>query len=227
MRLPRLLLALSACLPWMLAASPVRAAETDFQLWSPIVIQGDISKRWRGFFEIQPRFSENASTLDRAIIRPAVGYRLDRHHSVWLGYLYSPVLEPEFTQEHRVFQQFLAEHSVGKLALVNRTRLEERFLEDVHGTPLRLRHMLRLSHPLDPKKRWSVIAYDEVFWNLNTVSGGPEAGFDQNRLFVGLGRVLNKNARLEAGYLWNWVDRPGDSPNRSNNVLVTSLVYTW
>ena len=37
---------------------------------------------------------------------------------------------------------------------------------------------------------WAVVAYDEIFVNLNTVGTtqgkGPAAGFDQNRVLVGI-----------------------------------------
>lgn len=216
-----------ALLGLLAGAVPARAAESDFQVWSPLILQGDLSKRWRGYFELQPRFGAKATELDRFIVRPAVGYRLNRHVSVWLGYLWTPIPEPEFSNEHRIFQQLLAEHRAGKLSITNRTRLEQRMLEDADGTSLRLRHMLRLAYPIDPKKKWAVVLYDELFWNLNTVRSGPESGFDQNRIFLGLSRTVNQSVRLEGGYLWNFINQTGTRPNRNNDVLVLSLIYTW
>ncbi len=51
---------------------------------------------------------------------------------------------------------------------------------------------------------WAVVAYDEIFVNLNTVGTtqgkGPAAGFDQNRVFVGINRTFSKYLNMDIGY---------------------------
>ncbi len=48
------------------------------------------------------------------------------------------------------------------------------------------------------------MAYDEVFVNPNKVGvaqgKGPDAGFDQNRFFVGINRTFGKHFNMDAGY---------------------------
>jgi len=220
--LPALLLASGLlCVP----ASQARAADTDFQQWTQVTLQGPLSKRWLGYFEVQPRFGQDASALERLILRPALGYRLNKNVSLWQGYGWTPQFQPAYGDEHRLYQQLLVESKHGKTALTNRTRLEERLIEGAGGTSVRFRHMARFAYPISRDRRWSVIAYDEFFFNLNSTESGPKSGFDQNRLYLGISRQLNPQVRLETGYIWNYVNRTS-GPDRSLNVLYTWLAIT-
>ena len=42
--------------------------------------------------------------------------------------------------------------------------------------------------------------YDEIFVNLNTVGNGPDSGFDQNRLFLGMNRQFTEHFNMDLGY---------------------------
>jgi hypothetical protein len=55
------------------------------------------------------------------------------------------------------------------------------------------------------KTKWSVVACDEPFFNLNTVNNGPRGGFNQNWLFLGINRRFNNHLNAEVGYLNNYV----------------------
>lgn len=207
------------------AASPARA-DVDNQQWTLITLQKELTARWRAYFEVQPRFGEDASGTERLIVRPAIGYRLNDKVSIWQGYGWTPLLEPSFADEHRVFQQLLFEDKLGETSLINRTRLEERFIEGAGGASVRLRNMLRLAHPVSADKRWTVVGYHELFWNLNSTDTGPVSGFDQNRLFLGVSRQMNQELRVETGYLLNHINSPRTSDNRRLNVWVVQMAFT-
>jgi hypothetical protein len=85
------------------------------------------------------------------------------------------------------------------------SRLEERTVNIGPGVSYRARQQAILIDPLDPD--WSLVATEEYFVNLNTVSWGPVAGFDQNRLFVGVGYQMDSRWRTEFGYLNNYINR--------------------
>ena len=218
---------LATCLLTTLGAGarPARASDTDLQQWTLLSVQKDLSKRWIGYFEVQPRFGGDVSELNRLILRPAIGYRIRPNISLWQGYAWTPEYSPEFKSEHRSFQQLLVENRLRKTDLVNRTRLEQRFIDDAGDTALRLRHMVRLVHPFTANSKWSLVASDEVFWNLNSTDAGPEAGFDQNRLFLGVNHRLNPQLQIEAGYLINQINAPRTSPNRRFNVIFVGMFY--
>jgi len=219
------LIACGVALHLTTVAAPVCADESDTQQWTVITVDKDLSKRWRGFFELQPRFGQNISTAERIIVRAAAGYRINSKLSVWQGYGWTPQLEPEFNNEHRPFQQLLFEDTLGKTRLTSRTRLEERFIDGAGGTEFRLRSLVRLSHPISADHRWAAVGYDEVFWNLNSTDRGPVSGFDQNRLFLGVSRQVNPELRVETGYLWNHVNLPRTSENRRLDVWVVQFAF--
>lgn len=219
------LLAGCAALCLSIPAAPARADESDTQQWTILTIEKDLSKRWRGYFEIQPRFGQDISKLDRLIIRPAIGYRVNSKLSLWQGYGWTPAFEPEFNDEHRLYQQVLFEDKLGKTTFSSRTRLEERFIEGAGSTSVRFRSMLRFMHPISADRKWAAVVYDELFFNLTSSSPGPVGGFDQNRLFLGVSRQLNEQLRVETGYLMNHINVPRTSENRRNDVWLVWFAY--
>lgn len=208
------------------ARSVSAEVENQGQLWFLATARGPISGRWLAYLEAQPRIS--GSGMEQLILRPAVGYQLTKRWSLWQGYGWTPSFDP-FRGENRIYQQSQVETPRGELPvhLVNRTRLEERWIEGVSGVSLRLRHMLRVVYPLDETKTWSLVAYDEPFVTLNRASGGPLPGFDRNRAFLGVGRGLGSGVNLEVGYLNQFVNTaPGNSDLLTHTALVW-LDYLW
>jgi hypothetical protein len=203
--------------------SGARADDSDTQQWSLLVVNKNLLKRWRAYFEIQPRFGEQLAVLDKLLVRPAIGYRLNGKLSLWQGYGWTPGFRPRFGDEHRFFQQFLYEDKLGGTSIVDRARLEERLIAGTGGMSLRFRNMIRVVHPISRDHRWLAIVWDEVFVHLNTLGNGPEAGFDQNRFFAGVGRDVNRHLRVETGYLLNNVNRPRTSSDRTNNVWLVQF----
>jgi hypothetical protein len=219
--------AVAACaLALSLPAVPARAADEDWQQWTLFLFQHEISDRWRAYFEIQPRIGSDFTTFERLIVRPAIGYRLTPKLSIWQGYGWTPLFSPQFADEHRPFQQLLYEDRIGRTSLVNRTRLEQRVIEGAGDVSVRARNFLRLAHPISRDGRWTIVGYDEIFWNLNSTPNGPVSGYDQNRLFVGVSRHINPQFRVETGYLLNTIDAPRRASNRIIHAWVTTFAFT-
>ena len=146
--------------------------------------------------------------LSGIVNQDAFGYRFDEHHSVYLGYAFqytTPPLARQDTTENRAWEQytFAMPTSAGKLQV--RSRLEQRTVNIGPGASVRLRELIGLNYPLD--KSWSLVASNEAFFNLNTVDWGPTAGFDQNRLSIGIGYQFNPTFRTEIGYMNQYIDR--------------------
>jgi Protein of unknown function (DUF2490) len=89
----------------------------------------------------------------------------------------------------------------------------------------RLRQMFRVTMPLESAPKFSLVGSNEVFMNLNRTDWGARSGFDQNRLFVGVGYGATSKLRLEAGYLNQYVDTA--TIDRRNHVLSTTLSYSF
>ncbi|MBM3458593.1 MAG: DUF2490 domain-containing protein [Armatimonadetes bacterium] len=217
-------------IPWLLAlallAGPGRAAradDNDSQQWTLITVQKSLSPRWKLYFEVQPRHGSDVGGIELLVLRPAIGYQLTPKLSVWQGYGWTRLLTPRFVGEHRSFQQLLYEDSFGRMAFTNRFRLEERFLDGLDGVSLRARYMVRLSYPISRDRRWSLVGYDELFWNLNSLDRGPESGLDRNRFFVGVGRQVSRQLRVETGYVQELSNLPRSPANRRLNVWLVTL----
>ncbi len=103
-----------------------------------------------------------------------------------------------------------------------RTRLEQRFLEGADDTGWRLRHMVRMTHPLGSSQRYDLTLWDEVFVNVNDTDWGARDGFDQNRLFAGIGVALAPRVRTEIGYLHQYVER-SSRPDAVGHTLSLNL----
>lgn len=205
----------------------------DLEQWSVVTLDTKLPKRFRLYAEAQPRLGDNLSSMDRLLVRSALGYQVTKSMSVWQGYAWTPQLQRLNVQtgrffdatddEQRIFQQLLFENQWKKLKVVNRTRLEQRMIDNAGGTSVRGRHMLRLAYPLTKSKKWHGVAYNELFINLNDTKRGPQSGFDQNRLFVGVNRQLGKHVSLEVGYLNNPVNVFNQPTNRMNHIILAAI----
>jgi hypothetical protein len=204
----------------------------DFQTWQIGAVHGHITKRFMGYLDTQNNeinltdkrgnsFNNNTHQ-GQLLVRAALGFQLTKTISLWSGYGWAPSFQPHFRNENQVWEQVLYERRFKHVNLSNRTRLEMRYIADTSGTAVRLRNQFRVAFPLG-KTRWSLVAYDEPFFNLNTVMNGPRQGFNQNWAFIGIGRQLSNTVNLDVGYLNNYVRNFRPVPDRINNVIFVSL----
>lgn len=205
--------------------SPASADDFDSQFWTLLTFNARYRTGLRLYAEVQPRLGNNYKEFTQLIVRPAVGYQINKNLSLWLGYGWTPTLNPDYNNEHRIFQQALLEHNLTGVQMVNRIRLEERSIEGAGGLSWRFRHQLRLVKPLDKINRLSLVGANELFWNLNSTPRGPRSGFDQTRPFIGLGYNVNKHTRVEAGYLLAYINPPRNAPNRHFDVFQLTVNY--
>lgn len=232
-----LLLLASAILLTGMANQTVKAdsdLKNDLQAWQVVTLQTKTGpgKRILGYLEVQPRTGNldssdtRTSDFSALIIRPAIGYQVNKHVSLWQGYAWAPQFLPFSRHENRLFQQMLIENKLKKITLVNRTRLEQRWLEGADRTSVRLRHMLRAAYPLGKNQKWSLVGSNELFVNLNSVEGGPQGGVDQNRVFLGLHRKFNKHVNAEAGYLNQYINAKDPIADRMNHVILLTVNFS-
>lgn len=216
---------------WLLAAVVSTAAEDtveDFRVWGVVTATGSLAplnpdlSRWKWWLEGQARTREDASEMDQAFIRTALGYALKDNLSLWLGYghFFPYPVTGDANDENRIFQQLLWSTGTSLGKFTSRTRLEQRFFDKNDDTGWRLREMLKLSHPLAGPL--NLVIADEVFINLNDTDFGAESGFDQNRAFAGFNYAFSKQWNTEFGYLNQYIDRATGSDNM-NHILLFSL----
>ena len=169
-----------------------------------------IADRFSIHSEAQFRYYETVSNFNQLLLRTGLNYKADIKATVTLGYAYidtdptftDAILEDTFftendVKEHRIFQQLITTGLIGNTRLEHRYRLEQRFITNSFEsfTAHRARYRLYVTYPL--YKQWYLSAYNEIFINLQ------DDVFDQNRLYGALGYKLDKNIRMECGYLKN------------------------
>jgi len=219
------LVLVSALLALPCLAQDLRPAlEHDAQSWTLLTAWGR-KERFRWYAEAQPRVSLTQGRFDRLLLRPAIGVQVSPDVSLWAGYAWTPLFNPGFRDEQRPFQQVLIEQRFGVVSLVNRARVEERFIANTSGPSFRLRHMVRAVVRFSADSPWGVAAYDELFVTVNSVVGGPQAGLDQNRAFLGVNYRFSPQWQLEGGYLNNFVFRPAPLAERMNHNVTVMVVF--
>lgn len=198
----------------------------DLQQWDVIMLNLPVTENKRVLFygEVQPRVGNlqdrgTNNDFTMLVLRTALGYQVTPNVSIWQGYGWTPIFEPVNLNENRIYQQLQIKSQFHKLELVNRTRLEERWIENTGKTSIRFRHILRAMYPLDKKERWYLVGSNEIFVTLKGVPNGPATGFDQNRLFVGVNRKLNPSLSLEAGYMNQFVNTRDPVSDRMNHII--------
>ena len=154
---------------------------------------------------LQSRLHESSQTYssrsNRLLVRPAVRYWLMPELQVWFGYAWTPNFSP-FRNENRFWQQLFWIQSIDSQSThQHRLRFEERLIQNTPSVAYRLRYLPRWDRWFTEEKKLGFVVWDEFFWNLNSVTRGPSAGFDQNRFFVGPMIALSADHRLEIGYL--------------------------
>ncbi|ANF52091.1 hypothetical protein A0O34_16900 [Chryseobacterium glaciei] len=192
-----------ALIIFTLGAAKSFAQKSDLGAWYMYFGNNKISKKLNFHNEIQYRNFDGIGDLEQLLIRTGIGYDLtENNNNVLLGYgfiLSQPYVNGEKKEniEHRIFQQYITKQKFGRFYLQHRYRLEERFLQD--DFRMRFRYMLGLNIPINNKemlpKTFYGSVYNEIFLNLNSPT------FDRNRVYGALGYVINKNLRIEAGYM--------------------------
>lgn len=179
------------------------AQDSNLGAWYLYFGNNKITKKLNFHNEFQYRNFDGIGDLEQLLIRTGIGYDLtENNNNILLGYgfiLSQPYVNGEKSEniEHRIFQQYITKQKLGRVNLQHRYRLEERFLQD--DFRMRFRYYLGLNIPVTNKemlpKTLYISAYNEILLHADSPV------FDRNRVYGALGFVINKNMRIEAGYM--------------------------
>lgn len=181
------------------------AQKSDTGNWFIYFGNQAINKRWNWHNEIQYRNYNFAGDTQQLLLRTGIGYNLtENNNNILLGYGYinsqnylPNTDEKTDTNEHRIYQQFTSRQNFGRVYIQHRYRVEERFLNDDFN--MRFRYFLSLNIPINKPtmeaKAFYISAYNEIFLNAEAPV------FDRDRLYGALGYVINKNFKVEAGFM--------------------------
>lgn len=211
------------------------SAKEDLQAWGNVTAitalerySPDLTnvKLW---LEGQGRFGDDVSQFSQGILRIGLGYSVFDNLSFWLGYGWipnEPVGPSEAFDEHRIWQQMLWTEKISDGNFMSRSRLEQRFDERGDDVGWRFRQFFKYYRPtsLSPKLSW--VLWDEVFVDINKPDWKADNGFDQNRIFAGLGYQLDNNIRTEFGYINQYIRKPS-ARDSMNHILSFNLFLRY
>ncbi|WP_231465741.1 MULTISPECIES: DUF2490 domain-containing protein [unclassified Pedobacter] len=209
-------------------------AQSENAGWVFISHKQSLSEKLDIRADFQLRSADKLSFLSGILLRGALSYNLNKQNSIALGYAYLGSWEYEqnikiSSGEQRIFEQYLNQHSFGKIEGNLRLRLEQRFMQEDGETNFSLRGRIFLSAqiPIFAIEDFSRGIYtglqDEFFMNLQNKENVNESFFDQNRLFVSLGYRWNKKIDTEFGYMyWRQKEQAGIINRNIWQLMVTT-----
>ena len=192
-------LAMVALIVGLMLPSVAQSQDSNLGNWLIYIGSKKLNQKWNIHNEVQYRNYDAVGDLEQLLLRTGLGYTFnDNKNNILLGYGYilsenyvGNTNEKVSVNEHRIFQQFTSKQKIGSVKLSHRYRFEQRFVESDYK--MRFRYFLGVNVPLTTK--YYASAYNEIFINSKS------AVFDRNRIYGGIGYHLNKNTRLEFGYM--------------------------
>ena len=216
-------------------------SESNSNLWLNYVGDHPIGKGpWGVHLESQIRRADFGGNWQQLLLRPGINYTISPALTVSAGYAwvethpYGDIPIAADFPEHRLWEQAVVSHKALGLDWTHRLRLEQRRIGEVAPATgdvtnwryeNRIRYMLRTTIPLSADKKWYLALWDEVFFNFG--SNVSMNYLDQNRVFIGLGRQLSDNTKLEIGFMEQTVQRRGGNVWENNHTLTVWLTSKW
>ena len=162
--------------------------------------------------DVQYRNWNLAGDLEQLLLRTGATYT-PKDTKVLLTLGYANITTGEFgdgndtVNESRIYQEVLLPQKVGgRIFLTHRFRYEQRFVED-QDFRTRYRYNLFFNLAVNKKslekKAFYIALYNELFINgqEDIGDGRTVEFFDRNRIYLGLGYVLNPGQRIQLGWM--------------------------
>ena len=158
--------------------------------------------------EVQIRLYEPFRNFNQGFFRLGLNYHINEYSLLTAGYGFfrteSFVKDHNktYSNEHRIWQQFILRNKISRVAFEHRYRLEQRWISSWNGEEdykNRVRYRLYVAVPLNHEAMEDgtiyLAFYDEIFLDVS------DTPFDQNRLYGAVGYKLNNALNFQAGYL--------------------------
>ena len=206
----------------VLGASAVYAAEQDVQQWSLLFVNHHFDDRWAASFQAENRMRDDMGEFDVLILKPGGYYRFNDTLNVGVGYKYQL---KDARNEQGLWQElFITPGDWAGIDWTHQVRLEQRWVGGVDGIVPRLRYLLHGARPFASNPKRYLAFQNATRFNLSSNDTGPVDGFEQNRLYVGIGFKIMPELKIELGYLWRY-QRERSTEDRSDHVLRLQFLF--
>jgi hypothetical protein len=200
------------------AVCHAQADENELGAWYIYVWGVNPGDRRVGFQgDIQHRNWDRGGDLEQLLIRGAVSLQPENSNARYafgLAHITSGAYGANNakSREKRMYQEATVPGRIGeRIYLTHRFRLEQRWV-DGQDFRMRLRYLFGIDYPLnqttmDPGAVY-LSFYNELFINANeSIGNGRRVDrFDRNRLYLAVGRALQRNRRIQFGYMHQQTD---------------------
>lgn len=179
-----------------------KGQENELGNWLIYFGNKELNSSWNWHHEIQHRNYNLFGDLEQLLLRTGLGFDINSNSNILIGYGFidsRTILEENDNHlkinEHRIFQQFILKQQFVKTKIQHRYRFEQRFIDD--DFKLRCRYFLSIKRPIHKKtEKYYISLYNELFINVD-----KKNYFNINRIFGGIGYIINSNMKFELGYM--------------------------
>lgn len=217
---------------------------TQNNAWVMYTGNHKLSEKWGIHTEYQWRRADLFDNWQQSLLRLGVDYyRNSAQYTLGYGWIksfeYGDQPITHFTNEHRIWEQFILKNKLGRCDFQHRYRLEQRFIENWVKEPngnflqdgflfrQRVRYRFLVTLPLSRKEMADntlfLALYDEAF--LGFGKGIGKNVLDQNRLYGALGWRFNKNFNIQLGYLNQYIIKADGIKAERNHTLQIGVTY--
>lgn len=210
-------------------------------LWLGAYTKYRLSKRMFYYGEYHYRRRNNfVKDMAQVYLRFGATYLVSKKFEITAGIVTPVYWAPDQTADNidkavmqfRFWQQFLFVQPLGRAKIYHQIRIEQRWKRNYEiGSPFKLTHRFRykltayvpLNHDHLVNKTLFLSFYEEIFIQ----AGKPVIydHFEDNRVFMGLGYILNENFQIQAGYMWTFRHNGGPFEYEHRHIPRISLYH--
>jgi hypothetical protein len=209
---------------------------TQYQFWWSLNSTLRFSESLGAVADVHIRRTDFMANPSFNFVRVGGQYWLTERLTLVVGYahLWQAPGEPgwtTWTQEDRVYQQLQYVSGRGRVGLLQRLRVEQRWKDAVADDQLtgehlfsnRIRYLFSVTAQVSPNRNVpALVISDEIH-----ASFGPQVAnnFDQNRLFGGIKQRVTGSLSFDLGYMMVYQQKPTGSRHDLNHTLRWYFYY--
>ena len=198
-----------------------RAADQDVQMWFPVQIIHPFGEAWTVSMQTELRLQDSLHEFSELVLKPGLHYHPNESWTFSVGYKFQDKYES--SNEQDAWEEVSFNKKLGDLVTGYQLRFEQRFIDNISGVIHRARFLTHASYPIC-EGPYYLTGFGAVRFNLNDKHEGPVHGFEQSRVFFGLGRHIGDHVQFEAGYLYRYQSERS-SDDHSDHVMHFGLTY--
>lgn len=177
-------------------------------VWTSVSLPVRFSQKWQAPIDISYRTLGFSASPYQYTFRGGVRWFVNNSWSAAAGFARFftrnsfKTTDDVFVPESRLWQEVVLEKKLQRqFTLQNRVRIEERFFEATSEsekyTAIRLRYRLGVAKFFDKKYKIQLAEEYMEHYSFSRFS------FQQNRVYVSFGLLLNALTQIDAGYIWS------------------------